>query len=356
VTAEQKGKDVQCPHCGRRFPALAADRASQRTPRESPPGTFPRSTPPAATSDVIRFSCPQCERVLEVPSDQAGVKLPCPSCGQRLKAPLPIDKTVYGKRLDTPALQRPLSGLEPALLPASSPTPSSMASPKEEGTEEAVRQLVVLVGPDKGKVFSLPETGTVRIGRAATAEVRLVDIRVSRGHCELHVSVDQVVLAAPESQRAVFVNDVRITTDRLLQPGDVLRVGESELRFDVPDVSALKTVYGDVHEVLRQIAGEGKLAVTCACGQELVARAKYAGTRVRCPACEEFVTLPGKGPRGPHGELTQTLPSNGAETTLGANAIPPAPRSNRLVVAALALCLIALLAALGTLYWAKSFP
>jgi predicted RNA-binding Zn-ribbon protein involved in translation (DUF1610 family) len=297
---------------------------------------------------------------MEVPSNQAGAKFPCPSCGQRLKVPLSINKTVYGKRLDAPAVQNPFTGPEPTPLPSSGPVPAppSLPSPEEGGREEAVRQLIVLAGPDKGKVFSLPETGTVRIGRASTAEVRLVDIRVSRAHCELQVSADEVVLTAPEGQRSAYVNDVRVTADHLLQPGDVLRVGESELRFDVPDVSALKTVYGDVNEALRQIAGEGKISVTCACGQELVARGKYAGTRVRCPACEEFVALPGKAPRSQQAEPspTQTLDGNGEETGPAANASPPAPSSNRVVVAVLALSVLALLGVLGTLYWVKSAP
>jgi pSer/pThr/pTyr-binding forkhead associated (FHA) protein len=275
---------------------------------------------------------------------------------------LSIDKTVYGKRLDAPSVPRPLTGPEPAPLPmAVSPllsTPAPAPPTEEGGRKEGVRQLVVLGGPDEGKVFPLPQTGTVRIGRAATAEVRLVDIRVSRAHCELQVAEDQVVLSAPEGQRSAYVNDARVTADRLLQPGDILRVGESQLRFDVPDVSALKTVYGDVHEALREIAGEGKVSVTCVCGQELVARAKYAGTRVRCPACEEFVTLPGKVPRWQHvePESTRTLEGNGEETAPGVNGLPPAPRANRVVVAVLAVSVIVLLAALGVLFWAKSAP
>src|SRR5207253_597416 len=40
---------------------------------------------------------------------------------------------------------------------------------------------------------------------------------------------------------------------------------------------------------------EGRIAVTCTCGQVLQAREKYAGTKVRCPACGAKVLLPGKG-------------------------------------------------------------
>jgi serine/threonine protein kinase len=39
---------------------------------------------------------------------------------------------------------------------------------------------------------------------------------------------------------------------------------------------------------------EGKITVTCQCGQVLQAREKYAGTSVRCPACLNLLVLPGK--------------------------------------------------------------
>jgi pSer/pThr/pTyr-binding forkhead associated (FHA) protein len=235
------------------------------------------------------------------------------------------------------------------------PDVSSRPSPKDEGREETIRQLLVLAGPDKGKVFPLPETGTVRIGRAATAEIRLLDVRVSRAHCELQVTADQVILTAPEGQRSAYVNEVRVTADKLLSPGDILRVGETELRFDVPDVAGLKTIYGDVHEALREIAGEGKISVMCTCGQELVARARYAGTRVRCPACEEFVTLPGRAARTPHAEDSSVLTVEGKEEemSLETNALPVTGRTNPVIIVALAAAGLLLLAALGVLYWIK---
>jgi DNA-directed RNA polymerase subunit M/transcription elongation factor TFIIS len=36
---------------------------------------------------VIRFSCPDCERVLEVPDDDAGLAMTCPTCGRRVQVP-----------------------------------------------------------------------------------------------------------------------------------------------------------------------------------------------------------------------------------------------------------------------------
>jgi TM2 domain-containing membrane protein YozV len=36
---------------------------------------------------VIRFTCPECHRVLEVDDDDAGLTMTCPTCGERLEVP-----------------------------------------------------------------------------------------------------------------------------------------------------------------------------------------------------------------------------------------------------------------------------
>src|SRR4051794_34939084 len=38
---------------------------------------------------MIRFACPKCKAVLECPDDEAGSKMGCPHCGQRLQIPTP---------------------------------------------------------------------------------------------------------------------------------------------------------------------------------------------------------------------------------------------------------------------------
>lgn len=348
VAPAQKGREVRCPHCGRAFPALPQERATRPPAPQAPPVTLARFPQPPADGEAIRFACPQCDHAMEVPSGQAGAKFACPSCGQRVQVPLPIHKTVFGKRLDFPLMPRPASGLETVPPPAPAPESPPPAVP--------TRQLVVLAGPDRGKVFPLPESGTVQVGRASAAQVRLTDIRVSRDHCRLQVSADGVMLTPPGGQQVAHVNGERISAERSLLPGDVLRIGESELRFDTPDVCDMKTVFGDVKEVMRELAGVGKITVTCACGQELVARGKYAGTRVRCPACEEFITLPGKAPRGQRAEPPPPPedPSAGA-ANLAAPPLPPARLSGG-VVAAIALFVLAVLAALGTFFWTKGLP
>lgn len=43
-----------------------------------------------------------------------------------------------------------------------------------------------------------------------------------------------------------------------------------------------------------QASPPGIISVECECGQQLQARSKFAGTKVRCPGCGIFLTLPGR--------------------------------------------------------------
>src|SRR5262245_66152130 len=46
---------------------------------------------------MIQFSCPKCQSVLSATEQQAGIKVACPKCGQRLQVPQPQpNKTVLG--------------------------------------------------------------------------------------------------------------------------------------------------------------------------------------------------------------------------------------------------------------------
>ncbi|GIW81563.1 MAG: hypothetical protein KatS3mg105_3370 [Gemmatales bacterium] len=47
------------------------------------------STMLGQVEEMIRYKCPRCQKPLEAPKSEAGVKKPCPACGQRLQVPAP---------------------------------------------------------------------------------------------------------------------------------------------------------------------------------------------------------------------------------------------------------------------------
>ena len=70
---------------------------------------------------MIRFGCPRCKAVLERPDSDAGSKLSCPSCQQRLQIPLPPEhKTVVGNLMGAESAgikAGPLTGSKPPAIP-----------------------------------------------------------------------------------------------------------------------------------------------------------------------------------------------------------------------------------------------
>src|SRR5262245_38585979 len=91
-------------------------------------------------------------------------------------------------------------------------------------------QLQVMSGPDKGRVFPLINGKMLAIGRGETTDTQLPDAHVSRLHW--HVEVDggkfELIHASTSADTLVNGNPVKRC---VLKPGDVIRVGDSELRF-----------------------------------------------------------------------------------------------------------------------------
>ncbi|MED5370982.1 MAG: FHA domain-containing protein [Myxococcota bacterium] len=92
--------------------------------------------------------------------------------------------------------------------------------------------LVVLSGtrPTPGSRIEIPLDG-LNIGRSEREDLTLADASASRHHAEIRrVGLDHH-LRDPGSANGVFVNGKRIS-EHLLQDGDLLRIGDTELRFE----------------------------------------------------------------------------------------------------------------------------
>ena len=86
--------------------------------------------------------------------------------------------------------------------------------------------LTVLQGPDKGKRFELPDSEPQLIGRSSEA-IELADQTISRRHAELTPDDGKWLINDLRSSNGTFVNGVRVTGRRLLQPGDQIRAGST---------------------------------------------------------------------------------------------------------------------------------
>ncbi|MCU0689638.1 MAG: ATP-binding protein [Phycisphaerales bacterium] len=107
--------------------------------------------------------------------------------------------------------------------------------------------LTIIQGPDKGKVFELPDNEPQLLGRSSEA-LPIGDNTVSRRHAELTPDAGDWYLRDLGSQNGTFINGVIITDRVKLRPGDQIRIGVTLLTFgrtEPPPASPVRLLSGD---------------------------------------------------------------------------------------------------------------
>jgi len=94
-------------------------------------------------------------------------------------------------------------------------------------------RLVVVSSPDldEGDVFAIDST-SLSIGRGNGNDLALDDSFASARHARFEPRRDGVYVQDIGSTNGTYVNGVRLTQDRRLAPGDVVRIGETDLKFE----------------------------------------------------------------------------------------------------------------------------
>jgi hypothetical protein len=119
--------------------------------------------------------------------------------------------------LDEPARAQPPAGREGA-------------GPQPAYSEGRLGVLAILKGEEG---FSYPlERARTRIGRADENDLVLADLRASRFHAEIERTPRGYVVRDLGSTNGTMVGG-RIVQERLLENGDTLTMGETEMRFDL---------------------------------------------------------------------------------------------------------------------------
>jgi len=73
----------------------------------------------------------------------------------------------------------------------------------------------------------------VRLGREPDNEVVLLDPKVSRHHALLQQQGERFLLTDLGSSNGIFVNGKRIAAPALLEDGDVLTMGDTQMAFNL---------------------------------------------------------------------------------------------------------------------------
>jgi hypothetical protein len=95
-------------------------------------------------------------------------------------------------------------------------------------------RLVVVGSPvlDKDDVYTI-DSSALTVGRGEGNDVSISgDEYASARHARFEPRRDGVYIEDVGSTNGTFVNGIRLTRDRRLAPGDVVRIGETDLRFE----------------------------------------------------------------------------------------------------------------------------
>jgi pSer/pThr/pTyr-binding forkhead associated (FHA) protein len=120
------------------------------------------------------------------------------------------------------------------------PQESMILSPQQasallpQPSARAQGQLVVVTSPalGKGDIVTL-DSHALRVGRGGDNELPIErDEYASSHHARFEPRRDGVYVEDIGSTNGTFVNGIHLTRERRLAPGDIVRIGETDLRFE----------------------------------------------------------------------------------------------------------------------------
>lgn len=136
--------------------------------------------------------------------------------------------------------------------------------------------LVIREGSKWTDVFRLIPGQSVTIGRAPTNQIVIKDERCSRNHAELFLADEQWTLRDLDSRNGTVIGTDLVKGDRLLQPGDVIRIGRCQLVF----VHSLAQAFSDASYAVPRPEPEGPETSTSLLDEDSSVLAAYEPTTI----------------------------------------------------------------------------
>lgn len=153
--------------------------------------------------------------------------------------------------------------------------------------------LVIREGSKWSDVFRLVPGQSVTIGRAPTSQIVLKDERCSRNHAEVFMSSGQWTVRDLDSRNGTMIGSEAVRGDWLLKPGNIIRIGHTQLVF-VHKLSDAFASSGDASSVVRRLSpeatppdGEDDEADVLATGEPTTITHRRGKTKLLAPGDEE---------------------------------------------------------------------
>jgi hypothetical protein len=129
-----------------------------------------------------------------------------------------------------PAPPRP-----PPPPPASPPHPATRAAPPapqamHETMLHTGPRLAIVGGPDSGQNYALGQQ--TRLGRSPDNEIALTDPQVSRYHALIQRQKQEYIISDLGSGNGVYLNGRLVERATQLKAGDVITLGNTQMRFE----------------------------------------------------------------------------------------------------------------------------
>lgn len=105
---------------------------------------------------------------------------------------------------------------------------TELKNPNEVGVHY---RLLCMTGPNKGNVYYLTGKRVV-IGRGETADIQIVDAKISREHGELSFSENAYTITDLGAQNGIIVNDNKIKQKKL-NDGEKIVIGQTVFKYNV---------------------------------------------------------------------------------------------------------------------------
>ncbi len=128
-----------------------------------------------------------------------------------------------------------MKDLRRTTAPAPDGTGFHRVQPRVEGSGTGDGWLIVEAGGGlrEGDRFDL--FGGLSIGRSADADVRIDDRYASGLHARIYSRDGHFYLEDMNSTNGTLLNDASVRADEELMPGDRVRIGDTQFRFDLED-------------------------------------------------------------------------------------------------------------------------